>query len=914
MNRAPESHVQPDPPDDLISGTVTFLFADIEGSTRLLEQLGDRYADLLATHRGLLRAAFRAEDGRTVDTSGDAHFVAFRGAINAAMAAVAAQRALALQRWPESLSVRVRMGLHTGDPTLVRGTYIGLDVHRAARLCAAAHGGQILLSQTTRDLVERMLPAELSLRDLGEHHLKDLQRPERIFQLVAAGLPSEFPALRSSDSRLNNLPMQTTPLIGRERQLEAGRQLLLRDDVRLLSLTGPPGSGKTRLGLQIASDLSARFDDGVCFAALAPITNPGLVASTIGHALGLQEGGDRPLETILKDYLREKHLLLVLDNFEQILPAAPVVADLLATAPRLKVLATSRAALHLRAEHELQVFPLGLPELGRRLPAAALAEYPAVAFFIDRAAAIKPGLAFTDDDAQAVAEICNRLDGLPLAIELAAARIKLLPPQEMLRRMGRRLPLLVGGPRDLPARQQTLRDAIAWSYDLLDPTEQKLFRRHSAFVGGCSLPASEAVCGPDFHGPDSHPVLDTVASLVEKNLLRSDTRPSGEPRIGMLETIREYGLDQLEAQGEGPTIRDRHLDYYLGLAQEADPGLLGPDQVEWCRRLDAERDNIRAALEWAVTRESDVGATGALTRAATRSAAGVKIADALEQFWMLRGHSRENFSRVMALVERAPDDRAMKATILVVAGYVAHCLRDHDVGVRLADEGLALWRELGDPRGIAVAMARRGVMAIWQGDHARAEALLTEARALFRQTGGEAASGIEHPIAAFLAQAVQEQGDHERARALYEESLVEAQSRGDRHAAAYSRRHLARLGLQRGEPERATELVKEGLPPLMELRDKRCTPAALEVMAYALGRREQPSDAARLFAAAQAIRDETGMPLMRTEQSTQERERAALEARLGREAFDAAWAEGRSMTLEQAVSYAVEASAQKKPS
>jgi non-specific serine/threonine protein kinase len=268
----------------------------------------------------------------------------------------------------------------------------------------------------------------------------------------------------------------------------------------------------------------------------------------------------------------------------------------------------------------------------------------------------------------------------------------------------------------------------------------------------------------------------------------------------------------------------------------------------------------------------------------------------------------------MALVERAPADRALKATILVVAGYVAHCLRDHDVGVRLADEGLALWRELGDPRGIAVAMARRGVMAIWQGDHARAEALLTEARALFRETGGEAASGIEHPIAAFLAQAVQEQGDHERARALYEESLVEAQSRGDRHAAAYSRRHLARLGLQRGEAERATELVKEGLPPLMELRDKRCTPAALEVMAYALGRRGEPADAARLFAAAQAIRDETGMPLMRAEQSTQERERAALEARLGREAFDLAWTEGRAMTLEQAVGYAVEASARKKSS
>ncbi len=860
-----------------------------------------------------MRAAFRATDGRTVDTSGDAHFVAFRGALDATMAAVAAQRELARQQWPDGVSVRVRMGLHTGEPTLIRGTYIGLDVHRAARLCGAAHGGQVLLSQTTRDLVEQELPVGLSLRDLGEHHLKDLHRAERIFQLVIADLPSDFAPLRSRDSRRNNVPVQTTPLIGRDAQLEAGRRLLLRDDVRLLSLTGPPGSGKTRLGLQMATDFGDRFADGVCFVALAPITNPALVASTIGHALGLQEGGDRPFEAILQDYLRERQLLLVLDNFEQILPAAPLVAELLASAPRLKVLATSRAALHLRAEHELPVPALALPELGRALAASALQEYPSIALFIDRAAAIQPGLTFTQEDTQAVAEICHRLDGLPLAIELAAARIKLLPPQAMLRRMGRRLPLLIGGPRDLPARQQTLRDAIAWSYGLLDETEQRLFRRLSAFVGGCTLHAAEAVCGWDsaVEAPGSAPtsVIDTVASLVEKNLLRPDSRGGDEPRIGMLETIREYGLERLEACGEASIVRDRQLDYYRGMAEEADPGLLGPQQVEWCHRLDAERDNIRAVLEWAPTaRVVELGASSASARAASRLRAGIKIADALEQFWMLRGHSRENLSRVMALVESSHADRSLKATILVVAGYLAHCLRDHDLAVRLADEGLALWRQLGDARGTAVAMARRGVMAIWQGEHGRAEELLAGARALFRDTGGEADSGIEHPIASFLAQAVQEQGDYERARALYEESLLEARARGDKHAAAYSLRHLARLRLQTGEAERATELVREGLAPLMELSDKRCTPASLEVLAYALGQREQAADATRLFAAAQAIRDETGMPLMRAEQSIQERERAALEAKLGKRAFEAAWAEGRAMTLEQAIGYAVEAS------
>jgi predicted ATPase/class 3 adenylate cyclase len=893
----------PDPPDELISGTVTILFTDIEGSTRLVERLGDRYAEVLATHRRLLRAAFRALDGRTVDTSGDAHFVVFRRAGDALKAAVTAQRVLAQERWPEGVSVRVRMGLHTGQPTLVRGTYTGIDVHRAARLCAAAHGGQMLLSQATRDLVSQDLPADVTLRDLGEHHLKDLQRPERVFQLVIADLPSAFPSLRSRDSRLNNLPVQTTPLIGRESELKAGQVLLLREDVRLLSVTGPPGAGKTRLGLQIAADLSSRFADGVCFVPLAPITDPQLLPSTIAHALGIQEGGDRPLEIVLEDYLREKHLLLVLDNFEQILAGARLVADLLTTAPGLKVLTTSRAPLRLRAEHELLVPPLALPDLGLGSSAAALEEYPAVALFIDRAAAIQPGLTLTEADARAVAEICNRLDGLPLAIELAAARIKLLPPQAMLKRVGRWLPLLIGGPRDLPARQQALRGAIAWSYDLLDEADRRLFRRLSVFVGGCTLQAAERVCGPE-----ETSVMDSLASLVEKNLVRPDVRSGDELGIGMLETIREYGLEQLEAHGELSTLRDRHLDYFLALAEEADPALLGPHQVAWCHRLESERGNIRAALEWALAAsDQPAGVTAGLTRAPSRPEAGVRIADALEQFWMLRGHSREHWSRVSALIGQAPAGGPVKASILVVAGYLAHCLREHDVAVGLADEGLALWRKIGDPRGMAVAMARRGVMAIWQGDHRQAEALLTEARALFRQTGGEAASGVEHPIAAFLAQAVQEQGDYGRAEALYEESLTEAQARGDRHAAAYSLRHLARLCLRRGETTRASALIGRGVPPLMELRDRRCTPPTLEALAYALAQR-QPGDATRLFAAAQAIRDQSGMRLMRTEEQAQERERATLEMGLGQAAFATAWSEGRAMTLEQALTYALKAS------
>jgi transcriptional regulator with AAA-type ATPase domain/predicted ATPase/DNA-binding SARP family transcriptional activator len=915
-----ERELHTDRPKHLPSGTVTFLLTDIEGSSRHWEHDVDAMRAVVARHDDLLSAGIGACSGTIVKKGedGDSLLAVFGLATDAVVAACRIQRALLAEPWTTAVPIRVRMALHTGDARPHEGDYLAPALTRCARLRAAGHGGQILLTQATHDLVRDALPAGVRLMELGEYHLPDFGHPTRIFQVAGEGLPPDFPPLRTADPSLatppgaTTIPILTSALIGRDRELSVSRELLLRDDMHLLTLTGAPGTGKTRLSLQLATDLRDQFSDGACFVALASIEGPDLVPLAVGHALGLQEGGNRPILDALEEYLRPKDMLLVLDNFEHVLGAATFVADLLETAPRLRLLVTSRAPLHLRAEHEYPVPPLALPSTDVLPPLSALAQCAAVALFVERAQSVKPDFVLTEVNARAVAEICTRLDGLPLAIELAAARSKLLPPQAMLARLGRRLPLLIGGARDLPARQQTLRGAIAWSHDLLDKAEQRLFRRLSVFVGGWTVQAAETWCNPS--ADRSIEVLEGVASLLDKSLVRQDVPTDAEPRFGMLETIREYGLDQLEASGEGPEMRDRHLDYYLALAEEADAGLQGPQQVSWCDRLEAEHDNIRAAFGWVLTAlEEGVAGTPGLTRAGTRLEAGIRLADSLELFWMLRGHSQETWQRVMGLVAHTPANTAARARILVIGGYMAHCLLDHEAAVRLAEEGLLIWRALGDPREIAVALTRRGVIAIWQGDYAGAATRLTEARALFREHGGEQRSGIEHPTAAFLAQAMHEQGDHAVAYALYEESLAEARSRGDRHAAAYAQRHLARLHLEAGDAERAVAFLRESLPPLRELRDRRCTPASLEALAYAVGRRDQWADAARLFAAAEAMRDATGMPLMRKDRARQESERALLESRLGSDALAAAWTNGRVMSLTQAIDYALEASVATRP-
>jgi predicted ATPase/class 3 adenylate cyclase len=984
------------------AGTVTFLFTDIEGSTRLLQELGGRYADVLMEQRRLLRSAFGAWGGREISTEGDSFFVAFDRAGDAVAAVVAAQRSLAQYPWPRGQAVRVRMGLHTGEPTLSDGTYVGLDVHRAARICSAGHGGQILLSQTTCELVQHSLPEGVHLRDLGRHHLKDLEHPEHLFQVMAPGLPLNFPPLRTRAGAPHNLPAQPNELIGREEELETVGQLLLREGVRVITLTGPGGTGKTRLALQIGTNLTGDFHDGVYLITLAPISDPNLLAPSIAATLGIRENPARPVLDSLKEYLQSKHMLLVLDNFEQIVSAAPVVASLLATCPGLKVLVTSRTVLHLSGEHEYPVPPLKLPETGRLPAPEGLEGYSAVALFVQRARAVRPGFTLTSENAVAVARVCSQLDGLPLAIELAAARVKLLPPQAMLDRLGSRLDFLKGGARDLPARHQTLRRTIAWSYDLLADAEKAFFRRVSIFVGGCSLEAIESVCGSmEDLGTD---VLDLMAALVDKSLLQQEEAPGEEPRFLMLDTIRDYGLECLKAVGDwGPAWRT-HALYFLGLAERAEAELTGPGQSQWLDRLEREHDNLRAALSCAEEQgETEIA---------------LRLGGALWRFWLARGHMREGrqrLERLLALpragartdararalhglgtiiheisdyaearphleeslsIWRELGDKKGTATALNSLGWLAFQLGDSDTARSLSEEALLLNRELGEKRGVAVALLNLGSVAIHRSEYPSALSLLEESLALRREVGdrrscayvqaslswveqqrgnhGRAKTILEDALAVLrelndrqlIAWALSFQGlvEHEveeldRATVSLEESLDLAREVGNKVITAWALTSLADLLHTQGKVQRAMTLVEEGislwraisrwgLPAALycqghmavTLRDfdratalfreslelwskmgtRRGVADCLDAFAGLALAQRSPGRAARLYAAAEAMREVIGAPRPPRRRGKYNEDLATLRREMGEEEFAAAWAEGQAMTPEQA--------------
>src|SRR5829696_7639284 len=637
------------------TGTVTFLFTDIEGSTRLWESNAQEMQEALARHDELLRTAIEERCGYVFKTVGDAFCAAFGTATDAAEAALACQRALLEENWAEEVgAIRVRMALHAGAAEERDGDYFGPAVNRVARLLSAGHGGQVLLSHAAKELTQDDLPDGVSLKDLGERRLKDLFRPERVFQLLSPELPTSFPPLKTLDARMNNLPAQPTPLVGRERELGEVRDLLRAEGVRLLTLTGPGGIGKTRLGLQVGAELLDEFEDGVFFVALATITEPALVPSAIAEALGVVEAADQPLEESLKGYLRPKELLLLMDNFEQVLGGAPLVGELLSACPELKVLATSRSVLRVYGEQEYPVPSLELPRPGGGgLPALeALSQYESVRLFIERAKAAKPDFEVTNESVPAVAEICVRLDGLPLAIELAAARIKLLTPSAMLHRLGSRLKLLRGGSRDLPERQRTLRGTIEWSFALLEAGEQLLFARLAVFSGGRTLEAIEAVC--EAEGDLPMEALEGVSSLLDKSLLRQEEGPEGEPRFVMLETIHEFARERLQASGEGEEVRRVHAEYFLGLAEGAEPELRGAQQLACLERLEAEHDNMRAALTWSLENEPETA---------------LRLAGALARFWEMRSDISEGSRWLEAALRQS--DRAEVADTEVAATDVA---------------------------------------------------------------------------------------------------------------------------------------------------------------------------------------------------------------------------------------------------
>jgi predicted ATPase len=846
-----------------------------------------------ARHDAILREAVAAHHGLVYKTIGDAFQVAFSGASTAVAAAFEAQQALVAESWPLPEPMRVRMALHVGDVAPdVDGDYRSPVLNRLGRLLSTGHGGQVLLSQAIFELARDTLPDGVDMRDLGERRLKDLYRPERIHQLLHPALPSDFPPLATLDRRPHNLPVQPTPLVGREAEITAIRRQLEQRDIRLVTLTGPGGIGKTRLGLQVAAELVDVFNHGVLFVPLSAVTDPALVPSAIAQALGVQEEGGQPLVAQLQEHLRERELLLVLDNLEQVLAAVPVVAGLLATAPGLKVLATSRERLQLRGEREIPVPPLALPD-PRHLPTLeALTQYEAVRLFIERAQDVRPDFAVTNATAPAVAEICIRLDGLPLAIELAAVRVKVLSPAAILARLDHRLTLLTGGARDLPTRQQTLRAAIDWSYDLLSPDEQAFFRRVGVFVGGFALEAVEAVVSAA--GPVGVDTLDGVSSLVDKSLLRQGEDTDGEPRYTMLETIREFGLEQLDANGEAEQTRRAHGEHFLAFADELSPLTWGPEQAHSLDQLQAELDNLRAAFAWAV--------------AAEETGTALSLGIFLERLWDVRGYlseGRDWLERASALpMEGIPGGRQAQA--LSNAGSIAQAQGDLEGAWALQERALAIIREVdteGGRRGTAHILNRLGIIALCQGDSDRADALQQDALARFRELGDPSAAAT---VLNNLGVNADDRGDYARARELYEEALLQQREAGDIQAIAIYLGNLGEVARDQGDHVAAAVYYREGLTIWAALKDRWNTTSTLDGVAMLAFDRGHPERAARLFGAAVALREVVGAPLAANERADQERYVDLVRVALGDEVFTTAWEAGRTLSLEEAITEALE--------
>jgi predicted ATPase len=774
------------------------------------------------------------------------------------------------------------MAIHTGEAELRAADYYGNAVNRCARLRSAAPGGQTVLSSATQELVRDHLPGEVSLRDLGNHRLKDLARPERIFQLLVAGVPSESAPLETLDVRPNNLPVQPTPFIGREQELRQLCDLLMRDSVRLVTLTGPGGTGKTRLSLQAAAEVLSKFLDGAYSVDLSPLSEPELVLPAIAQTLGVTEGGDQSLAAAIMEHLTGKELLLVLDNFEQVSDAAPQISALL-NAPGLKVLTTSRIPLRIAAEREFPVPSLSLPDVKRDFEVEALSQYEAVRLFIERAQAVRPDFTVTNENAPAVAEICVRLDGLPLAIELAAARVRMLPPQALLSRLDSRLRLLIGGARDLPERQRTLRGAIDWSHTLLCPEEQVLFARLAVFAGTHSLEAAEAVCDPD----GDLDAFQGLESLLEKSLLRRAGDAGGDPRLLILQTIQEYACERLEASGEAGAVRGRHAEYFLTLAETAEPNLTGPQQQEWLDRLEAERDNLRAALSWLLESQSESGA---------------RLASALGRFWYTRSDLQEGSRWLEAVLVHDGLDSRLRAGLTRWAGVIAAEMCDFSQSREHLEKSRLLFTELGDRRGMAAVLNSLGVIEREMGNAGRALELLRESLAIKRELGDR--PGVSTTLGNLGVVAI-DQREWASAREYLEESLALEVELGNTWGEVVNLHNLGGLALGMENYAEADRMFRRVLPLLWELGDKdsviRCI-WGLGIVASATG---DHARAARLWGAADTHRRAIGTAESPVDVEESQRRQDTTRSQLGDGMYETEWRIGQALSLDAAMTYAL---------
>ncbi len=878
---------------------LTLLFTDIEGSTAILDRLGDAYAGLLDDHHRLTRAALRASGGREVSVSGDSFFAVFPSPSAAVECVIAAQLAFAEHAWPDGLSLRVRMGIHSGRVIEQDGSYAGMDVHRAARVMAVAHGGQVLLTESART----GLDTRVQLRDLGYHRLKDLPAPEHLFQIVAPGLRAEFPPLRSLN--LSNLTTPANPLVGRRDEVAKALELLRRPDIRVLTLLGPGGVGKTRLALEIAAEAATRYQDGVWIAALGAIPAADLVMSELCRVLRLEASSATAPEQALAEALQHRDLLLVLDNFEHVIDAATSISELLSIAPNLHVLATSREALRINGEHRLEVPPLPLDD--------------ATELFRQRAVAVRPELRLVNGDVGAVERICSRLDGLPLALELAAARAAILTPTALEERLAQLLDLPEGG-RDLPARQRTLRATIEWSYRLLDPGERRLLQLISPFIGGVRIESAESVSGL---APAE--VLEGLASLRDKSLLRVREDPDGQPRFWMLETIRAFALEAAVADGSMSHAAERHAEHLLALAEAAGPELSTGQARAALDRLDSEYANLRAALDH-------------LERHAPERA--LRIASALADYWFIRGHAIEGYQRLTSILEATAGDSSVPASALWYASRLACAtgqasaaeppLREaitrareaHDTPLlarclstlavveqmlrrpessleALHREAIGLAREAGDDWTLSRTLANSATRFHIQGDLARARPVYEEALTVVRRCEGP--WGIAS-IACNLAEVTIDEGDLEQAEELIAEALENAREINYRAIVASSLVTRALLLLYRSEIDAAAEQLWAAIEPTSAASDFETMPVLLSAAAAVAAARGDPLRAATMWAAS----DSMLAWLARREMPTAALLRAQWLPRARAVAPDArswaeAWAAGADLAVPQAL-------------
>ena len=897
-------------------GTRTFLFSDIEGSTRLLDELGrDAYTAVLERHRALLRAAFERHGGREQGTEGDSFFVVFDGAVDAVAAAVEAQRALGAEAWPAGVEVKVRMGLHSGEASSSAAGLVGLDIHRAARIAAAAHGGQIVVSDTVRALVTPGLEAGISLRGLGNHRLKDLREPQPLSQVVADGLGIDFPPLRSLDVRPNNLPTQLTSFVGRERELAEAGALL--ETNRLVTLTGPGGTGKTRLSLQIAADAAERYPDGLFFVPLETVREPALLPSRIAGAIGLSESGNRTADVVLREWLASKQVLLVLDNFEQVLAAGPMIADLLREAPGLSALVTSRAALRVSGEQEFPVPGLptppdlaqlsslelaSLPAEARTVDAASLSTYESVRLFIARATAVRPGFRVTNENAPAVAAIVARLHGMPLAIELAAARIKLFSPDALRTRLENQLALLSAGARDLPERQQTLRGAIAWSYDLLDDGHRRLLDRLSIFEGGIDVAAAEAVCGPASElGLD---VVDGLVSLADQSLIRS-IETSGDPRFEVLDTIRAFAAEMLAGRGETPAVIARHAAWFLDLGQRLAPALAGAEQREPLDQLEREHDNIRAVLDRAT--------------AAGDAATAIGLAFAIWRFWQKRGHLYEARRRLDAIAAAtwSREDPVLRARLMEALGGVCWWQADLKAMRPAYAEAVELWRGLGDKAELANALynysfvfsvpdspaavesgASLQVEVDPNGEGVRAQ---EEALALFRELGDERG---EANVLWGRGNARYFSDEPGAGMEEFTAALEKFRRVGDRTMEAWSLHMLGGALLRARRPDESRPYLHEALRDFFVAGDAAGMTLVIDDLSAQALADEEPERASRLWGAGRALAKATGATLASfTDRWVEALLRPNVRTTIDPVDLERWAAEGAAFSLDEAVAY-----------